>query len=388
MQSLVIFGATGSIGTSTLDIIACHPDKYRVYALSAFSHMEKLAHLAQRFSPKVLIVPDEKAKKDVLSFYQGATIPEIRIGQEGLCETAKDPLADTIVCAIVGAAGLKSAYAAAQAGKRILLANKEVLVTAGALFMKAVKDHHATLLPIDSEHNAIFQCLPKQDSTKYLHKVIITASGGPFRNIPIDSLATVTPEQACKHPNWNMGRKISVDSATMVNKGLEVIEAKWLFDLDVSQIDVVIHPQSTIHSMVQFIDGSLLAQMGHHDMRIPISYALAYPDRISHQAASFDLSQLTQLDFMPPDNQRYPCLSLAFKALKEGIGACTILNASNEIAVQEFLDYKIKFTQIAETIATMLQQIQLPVLTTIDEVVDFDAEVRAKTLQYLHSLRS
>lgn len=387
MQSVVVFGATGSIGDSTLDIIACHPERYKVYALSAFSRMEKLAALTQKFLPEVVIVPDEGRRQQLLDFCKGQFIPkEIRIGQQGLCETAQDPQADTVVCAIVGAAGLPSAYAAAQAGKKILLANKEVLVTAGSLFMQAVAQYHATLLPLDSEHNAIFQCLPQQNPKQYLQRVIITASGGPFREMPLSQLAEVTPAQACKHPNWSMGRKISVDSATMLNKGLEVIEAKWLFDLSPQQIDVVIHPQSTIHSMVQFIDGSLLAQLGDHDMRIPISYALGYPERITHNAAHFDLMQLRQLDFFAPDLSRYPCLRLAFGALASGIGACTILNASNEIAVAQFLSEQIKFTQIAQTIETMLETITAPVLNSVDDVLAFDAEVRARVQAYLKTL--
>lgn len=385
MKSVVVFGATGSIGDSTLDIIASHPDQYKVYALSAFSRMEKLVDLTVKFQPAVVIVPTEQAKQQFLSLNTSTVQPEVRVGQAGLCETAQDPQAEVIVCAIVGAAGLASAYAAAQAGKTILLANKEVLVTAGELFMNAVKTYGATLLPLDSEHNAIFQCLPQQDPKRHLQKVIVTASGGPFRELPLEALEHVTPAQACKHPNWNMGRKISVDSATMLNKGLEVIEAKWLFDLSPDQIEVVIHPQSTIHSMVQFIDGSLLAQLGHHDMRIPISYSLAYPERITHNAAHFNLAALTRLDFMPPDLTRYPCLRLAFDAMKEGIGACTILNASNEIAVQQFLDGHLKFTQIASTIENMLTQIQAPVLSCMDDVLAFDQEVRHKTQSYLAS---
>ncbi len=385
MKSVVVFGATGSIGDSTLDIIASHPDRYKVYALSAFSRMEKLVGLTAKFLPEVVIVPTQAAKEEFIRLNNTGVSPEIRVGQEGLCETAQDVHADVIVCAIVGAAGLASAYAAVKAGKTILLANKEVLVTAGELFMHAVKAYGATLLPLDSEHNAIFQCLPGQNPKQHLEKIIVTASGGPFRQFSLEELEHVTPAQACKHPNWSMGRKISVDSATMLNKGLEVIEAKWLFDLTPEQIEVVIHPQSIIHSMVQFIDGSLLAQLGHHDMRIPISYSLAYPERITHNAAKFDLSALSRLDFMPPDLTRYPCLRLAFEAMKEGIGACTVLNASNEIAVQGFLDGQIKFTQIAQTIESMLSKIQAPTLSSIDEVLVFDQEVRAKTQDYLAS---
>lgn len=385
MQSVVIFGATGSIGSSTLDIIACHPERYKVYALSAFSRLDKLVALTQKFMPTIIVVPDEESRQQFLALNQEGFQPkEIRVGQQGLCDTAQETEVDTVVCAIVGAAGLPSAYAAARAGKKILLANKEVLVTAGSLFMQAVKQYGATLLPLDSEHNAIFQCLPKQYPTQHLKKVIITASGGPFRSLPLEDLALVTPMQACQHPNWSMGRKISVDSATMLNKGLEVIEAKWLFDLEPNQIDVVIHPQSTIHSMVQFIDGSLLAQLGNHDMRIPISYALAYPERITHNAADFDLNQLIRLDFSAPDMDRYPCLQLAFHALASGSGACTILNASNEIAVAQFLEERIAFTQIAQAIEYMLNTLSPPSdLSSIEEVMYFDAEVRKRTLAYL-----
>lgn len=383
MKSVVVFGATGSIGDSTLDIIASHPDRYKVYALSALSRMEKLVMLTAKFTPAVVIVPTQAAKEEFVRLNNTGVFPEIRVGQDGLCETAQDNQADIVVCAIVGAAGLASAYAAVKAGKTILLANKEVLVTAGELFMHAVKTYGATLLPLDSEHNAIFQCLPRQHPKQHLEKIIVTASGGPFRQFSLEELEHVTPAQACKHPNWRMGRKISVDSATMLNKGLEVIEAKWLFDLIPEQIEVVIHPQSIIHSMVQFIDGSLLAQLGHHDMRIPISYSLAYPERITHNAAKFDLSALSQLDFMPPDLTRYPCLRLAFEAMKEGIGACTVLNASNEIAVQCFLDGQLKFTQIAQTIETMLNHVQVPTLSSIDDVLVFDQEIRAKTRDYL-----
>lgn len=385
MKSVVVFGATGSIGDSTLDIIASHPDRYKVYALSAFSRMEKLVMLTAKFAPAVVVVPTQAAKEEFVRLNNTGVSPEIRVGQDGLCETAQDHQTDIVVCAIVGAAGLASAYAAVKAGKTILLANKEVLVTAGELFMHAVKAYGATLLPLDSEHNAIFQCLPSQNPKQHLEKIIVTASGGPFRQFSLEELEHVTPAQACKHPNWNMGRKISVDSATMLNKGLEVIEAKWLFDLTPEQIEVVIHPQSIIHSMVQFIDGSLLAQLGHHDMRIPISYSLAYPERITHNAAKFDLSALSRLDFMPPDLTRYPCLRLAFDAMKEGIGACTVLNASNEIAVQWFLDGQLKFTQIAQTIETMLNHIQVPALSSIDDVLVFDQEIRAKTQDYLAS---
>lgn len=387
VQYVTIFGATGSIGDSTLDIIACHPERYQVYALSAFKSMPKLAQLSQRFNAHVVVVADEAARQEFIRAFNqlpnAHKRPEIRLGQEGLCETACDRLSQTVVCAIVGTAGLPSAYAAAKAGKKILLANKEVLVSAGALFMQTVAESGSQLLPLDSEHNAIFQCLPSNLSTTHVDKLILTASGGPFRQWSLDELENVTPDQACKHPNWSMGRKISVDSATMINKGFEVIEAKWLFDVSAKDIDVLIHPQSTVHSLVQYIDGTLLAQLGNPDMRIPISYALAYPERIKHKAAYFDLSRLTQLDFQPPDYQRYPCLSLAFQALKAGLAECATLNAANEIAVDAFLNERIRFTQIATTIEKMLNIVQLPELHSIEEVIAFDAQVRRYTQEAL-----
>lgn len=391
-QFITVFGATGSIGDSTLDIIASHPERYQVYALSAFSRMEKLAQLAQRFAAKVVVVPNEQAHQTFLDAFgrinSTTSCPEVRIGQEGLCETARDPLSPSIVCAIVGAAGLPSAYAAAKAGKKILLANKEVLVSAGELFMRAVAESGAQLLPLDSEHNAIFQCMPSNLSTQHIKKLILTASGGPFRLTPLEELAAVTPAQACKHPNWDMGRKISIDSATMLNKGLEVIEAKWLFNVPAEQIEVVIHPQSTIHSLVQYIDGSLLAQLGNTDMRIPISYALAYPERIKHNAADFDLANLVRLDFEAPDYERYPCLALAFQALKAGLPECATLNAANEVAVEAFLNGQIGFTDIAVLIEKMLNQMKMPSLGSIEQVIEFDVQVRQSTRLALSAMSS
>ena len=387
VQNITVFGATGSIGDSTLDIIASHPERYQVYALSAFTRMDKLATLAHKFAVKVVNVPDETARQKFIDNFttlkSHIALPEIRLGQVGLCETARDPASPTIVCAIVGVAGLPSAYAAAQAGKKILLANKEVLVSAGALFMQAVAASGAQLLPLDSEHNAIFQCMPADQSTRHVKKLILTASGGPFRQTPIEQLADVTPAQACKHPNWDMGRKISIDSATMLNKGLEVIEAKWLFDVAAENINVVIHPQSTIHSLVQYIDGSLLAQLGNADMRIPISYALAYPERIIHNAAEFNLSDLVRLDFQAPDYQRYPCLGLAFQSLKSGLAECAALNAANEVAVDAFLNGRIAFTRIAQLIERVLNQLTMPSLKDIEQVLAFDLQVRQLSQTYL-----
>ena len=294
-----------------------------------------------------------------------------------------DPEVDTVVCAIVGTAGLASAYAAAKAGKRILLANKEALVASGELFMKAVRQSGAELLPIDSEHNAIFQCLPNPVSHSEIKQIILTASGGPFRDTEVGLLDGVTPTQACKHPNWSMGRKISVDSATMLNKGLEVIEAKWLFDLPLEQIKVLVHPESTVHSMVHYCDGSILAQLGNSDMRIPISHALAYPKRLLNQAPEFDLSQFSQLNFKLPDLQRYPCLDLAYQASEAGQESTIVLNSSNEIAVDAFLNNKIKFTDIPKLIASMLEKSWHQMIDSIAAVHAFDEDVRIKSADQL-----
>ncbi|MDY0272248.1 MAG: 1-deoxy-D-xylulose-5-phosphate reductoisomerase [Advenella sp.] len=389
MQNIAIFGATGSIGDSTLDVIGKHAGRFSVYALSAYSRIQKLLALSLVHHPKVVIVPDEAAEKTFRERWPAnMAMPEIRVGSKGLCETARDAEVDTVVAAIVGTAGLPSAFAAAQAGKRILLANKEALVAAGSLFMETVKKNNATLLPLDSEHNAIFQCLPGGQNNSQVKRLVLTASGGPFRNTDPSLLSAVTPEQACKHPNWSMGRKISIDSATMLNKGLEVIEAKWMFDVDASKIDVLVHPESTIHSMVEYIDGSLLAQLGNPDMRIPISYALGYPDRIENNTENFDLSRLLQLNFELPDYQRFPCLKLAFDALKSSQSDCVVLNASNEIAVDYFLKNKIKFTDIAVTIEKMLDGFAGTVkgsLAHIDDVFELDALTRSHTSELLNN---
>ncbi len=381
MQNITIFGATGSIGESTLDIVRRHPARFRIYALSAHQRMQALAELALEFSAKVIIVPDVAAVDVFRAHWPAhAPLPEIRFGQRGLCETARDPQTDCVVAAIVGIAGLASAFEAAQAGKRILLANKEALVAAGSLFMETVQKHEAQLLPVDSEHNAIFQCLQSGRDMRQVRRLVLTASGGPFRSTPVAQLHGVTPEQACRHPNWNMGRKISVDSATMVNKGLEVIEAHFLFGLPAEQIDVVIHPESTVHSMVEFIDGSLLAQLGNTDMRIPISYVMGYPERIDSATPVFDLTKLQQLNFNVPDFERFPCLKLAFQALRAGQPACIALNAANEIAVERFLQGRLRFTQIAQVIEKALewQGGQQYHIGHIDDVFELDQQVRAR----------
>ncbi|MFC3338984.1 1-deoxy-D-xylulose-5-phosphate reductoisomerase [Paracandidimonas soli] len=365
MQQLCILGSTGSIGESTLDVVARHPDRLKVYALSAYSRMERLAAQAAQTQAAVVVVPTEDARQRFLEAWSAggaAKPPEVRVGEQALAQTAAAPEVTSVMAAIVGAAGLPAAMAAAMAGKRILLANKEALVAAGGLFMKAVAQHGAQLLPIDSEHNAIFQCMPRNGSglmedplSHGVRRLLLTASGGPFRATPLEQLDDVTPEQACAHPNWSMGRKISVDSATMLNKGLEVIEAYWLFSVQADAIEVVIHPQSMIHSMVEYTDGSILAQLGQPDMRTPIAYGLGFPERIDSGVGTFPLSGLARLDFQEPDLRRFPCLKLSFDALREGQVACIALNAANEVAVARFLDRKVRFTDIPRIISAVVE---------------------------------
>ncbi|AZG09033.1 1-deoxy-D-xylulose-5-phosphate reductoisomerase [Pigmentiphaga sp. H8] len=393
-RTVTLLGATGSIGASTLDVIARHPQRYRVHALSAHSRMEQLAAQAEASQAAVVVVPDDAARQRFVDAWRGrARLPEIRVGAEALAETAADEASDTVMAAIVGAAGLPSALAAASAGKRVLLANKEALVVAGRLFMDAVRDNGAELLPIDSEHNAIFQCLPHgarasaaQAPAPGVRRLLLTASGGPFRTRPLDSLADVTPDQACAHPNWSMGRKISVDSATMLNKGLEVIEAHWLFAMPPERIDVVVHPQSVIHSMVEYDDGSVLAQLGHPDMRTPIAYGLAFPERIATGVGPLDLARLGRLDFEAPDLARFPCLRLAFEALRAGQGACVALNAANEVAVEAFLRGAAPYPAIAAIIETVLEGAWTSVagrLGSLDGLLDLDGEARARAREAL-----
>ena len=318
MQRITILGATGSIGVSTLDVLARHPDKYAVHALTAHARVEELAEQCRRFRPARAVVGTAEAARRLAGLLEGLPT-EVDYGEQALCEVASSADTDTVMAAIVGAAGLAPTLAAARAGKKILLANKEALVMSGQLFMDAVKEHKATLLPIDSEHNAIFQSLPhsyaRSPGAAGVARILLTASGGPFLARAVETLEDVTPEEACKHPNWVMGRKISVDSATMMNKGLEVIEAHWLFGAPAEHIEVVIHPQSVIHSMVSYVDGSMLAQLGNPDMRTPIAHALAFPERIDSGVAQLDLTQMAALQFHQPDFKRFPCLALAFEAL-------------------------------------------------------------------------
>ena len=355
-KRLTLLGSTGSIGDSTLDVVARHPERFLVYALTAHRNGDKLVEQCLRFHPEVAVVGDAATAAQVAAKLREANCKtEVTYGPQALVDVSKSEGCDTVVAAIVGAAGLAPSLAAARAGKRILLANKEALVMSGAIFMDAVRDHGAVLLPVDSEHNAIFQCLPREAA---LHggvsKIILTASGGPFRTREPASLVNVTPDEACKHPNWVMGRKISVDSATMMNKGLEVIEAHWLFALPGERIEVLIHPQSVIHSMVSYADGSVLAQLGNPDMRTPIAHALAFPDRIDSGVAQLDLVQVASLSFEKPDYARFPCLALAMKALAEGGIASAALNAANEVAVEAFLERKIGFMAIAQVVDAVL----------------------------------
>ena len=384
MQRVCVLGSTGSIGVSTLDVIARHPDRYQVFALTAYSQVEKLAQQCEQFKPEVAVVGSASAATQLQILLREKKLKtEVAFGADALCEVAGSSRCDTVMAAIVGAAGLPASMAAAKAGKKVLLANKEALVMSGQLFIDAIEANGAVLLPIDSEHNAIFQCLPqpyiRQPSKHGIHKIILTASGGPFLNRDIASLDKVTPDEAVAHPNWVMGRKISVDSATMMNKGLEVIEAHWLFATPATQIEVLIHPQSVIHSMVAYNDGSVLAQLGNPDMRTPIAFGLAYPERIESGVAPLDLTKIMQLNFQTPDFDRFPCLSLAYSALKEGRSAPTILNASNEVAVQAFLDGKIGFRMIDQIISRVMDSARISCVRDIEAILECDKEVRALT---------
>ncbi|UOD49368.1 1-deoxy-D-xylulose-5-phosphate reductoisomerase [Orrella daihaiensis] len=385
-QSVTILGATGSIGQSTIDVIKRHPDRFTVHALSANRRMAELAQIACDTRASCVVVPDDAAATQFKKAWSNvAPMPDVRVGPQALAQTAAENQTDIVMAAIVGIAGLASIFAAAKAGKKILLANKESLVAAGSLLMTTVAEHGATLLPIDSEHNAIFQCLPSCSETNNLvsragvQKLILTASGGPFRTLDLESLASVTPEQACAHPNWEMGRKISVDSATMLNKGLEVIEAHWLFNVSADQIDVLIHPQSIVHSMVQYTDGSVLAQLGNPDMRTPIAHALGFPTRIDAGVDMLDLTRQGRLEFEAVQPQRYPCLELAFDALRAGQGACIALNASNEVAVEAFLQGKIGYLDIARIVSQTLDwqaRSHQDDIACLDDVLANDAAAR------------
>jgi 1-deoxy-D-xylulose-5-phosphate reductoisomerase len=378
-QRLTILGATGSIGVSTLDVVARHPGRFEVVALTGHRRVDVLAEQCRRFKPRYAVV-GAAADAAGLAAALGDCGTEVLSGPEALVRVAALPEVDAVMAAIVGAAGLPPTLAAAQAGKRVLLANKEALVMAGSVFMNAVKQAGATLLPIDSEHNAVFQSLPAGFAGDYdrhgVSRILLTASGGPFRRTPLAELANVTPEQAVAHPNWSMGRKISVDSATMMNKGLEVIEARWLFDATPDQIEVVIHPQSVIHSLVQYVDGSVIAELGNPDMRTPIAHALAWPERIAAGVAPLDLFAVARLDFERPDLERFPCLALAYRALRAGGNAPAVLNAANEVAVEAFLDGRLTFQGIGAVIAATLDAVPVGPADDLAAVLAADAAAR------------
>ncbi|HAV06057.1 MAG TPA: 1-deoxy-D-xylulose-5-phosphate reductoisomerase [Pseudomonas sp.] len=386
---ITILGATGSIGLSTLDVVARHPDRYDVFALTGFSRLAELRALCLKHRPRYAVVSDQ-AQARILQDQLHADGVSTRVldGEGGLSEVAAHPEVDVVMAAIVGAAGLKPTLAAVQAGKRVLLANKEALVMSGALFMQALRDSGAVLLPIDSEHNAIFQCLPTDYSqglgTVGVRRILLTASGGPFREMAPDLLSDVTPEQACAHPNWSMGRKISVDSASMMNKGLELIEACWLFDARPHQVEVVIHPQSVIHSMVDYVDGSVLAQLGNPDMRTPIAHALAWPERIESGVSALDLLRVGRLDFQAPDDRRFPCLRLARTAAEVGGTAPAMLNAANEVAVDAFLNRRIRFTEIASIIDDVLNHEASVPTVCLEDVLAADRRARDVAGQWLY----
>jgi len=385
MIGITVLGSTGSIGVSTLDVIARHPARYRVVALTANRDVAGLLEQVRIHRPRFAVLADEVAAEQLAQRVQAAGLETaVLAGEEALARVAALDGVDYVMAAIVGAAGLLPALAAARAGKRVLLANKEALVVAGQQFVDAVSRSGATLLPIDSEHNAIFQCLPADyagnPDAAGVDRILLTASGGPFRTWSPAQLATVTPAQACAHPNWEMGRKISVDSATMMNKGLEVIEARWLFGLGADRIQVVVHPQSVIHSMVQYVDGSVLAQMGNPDMRTPIAHALAWPDRTDAGVAPLDLFEVARLDFEAPDFGRFPCLRLAFEALRGGGDLPAVLNAANEIAVQAFLEERIPFTGIPRLIERALERHTASAPgQSIGDLIMIDEEVRRAT---------
>jgi len=381
MQSLTILGATGSIGVSTLDVVARHPDRYRIFALTGQTRIDVLAEQCAQFHPEVAVVVDADAAERLQKLIRDRGLKtNVVYGEQALCDVASAEACDTVMAAIVGAAGLGPSLAAARAGKKLLLANKEALVISGQLFMDAVAASGSTLLPIDSEHNAIFQCLPigyqRVPPQHGIRKILLTASGGPFLDRDLSSFESITPEQAVAHPNWSMGRKISVDSATMMNKGLEVIEAHWLFGASASQIEVVIHPQSVIHSMVAYADGSVLAQLGNPDMRTPIAHALAYPERIDSGVDAIDLARIGQLEFRQPDRVRFPCLQLAFDALQVGGSAPAVLNAANEVAVQAFLDNQISFSKISTLIAETLSRVPAASVDTLESLLAQDSKAR------------
>ncbi|MCB1796299.1 MAG: 1-deoxy-D-xylulose-5-phosphate reductoisomerase [Candidatus Competibacteraceae bacterium] len=388
-MGVAILGSTGSIGVSTLDVLRRHPDRFRVAALTAHRDVEALFQQCLMHEPDVAVLADAAAAERLRERLRvaGQSV-EVLAGVSGLERAATLPEVAYVMAAIVGAAGLPPTLAAARAGKRVLLANKEALVMAGPLFMAAIRQHGAELLPIDSEHNALFQCLPADFASIGLaaagvRRLLLTGSGGPFRTAPLAQLADATPEQACAHPNWNMGRKISVDSATMMNKGLEVIEAHWLFEAPTAAIEVVVHPQSVIHSMVEYRDGSVLAQLGNPDMRTPITHALAWPRRLTSGVAFLDFARLGKLEFQAPDFARFPCLRLAFAALEAGGTAPAVLNAANEVAVQAFLDRRIRFTDIAAVVEHALERVPTGAAEELAAILAGDSQARTVAARWI-----
>ncbi|MFZ7202797.1 1-deoxy-D-xylulose-5-phosphate reductoisomerase [Avibacterium avium] len=394
-QKLVILGSTGSIGTSTLSVIEHNPDKYQAFALVGGRNVQLMVEQCVKFQPTFAALDDESAAKNLKEKLTALGLrTQVLSGQKAICQLAAHPEADQVMAAIVGAAGLLPTLSAVQAGKRVLLANKESLVTCGQLFIDEVKKNHAQLLPVDSEHNAIFQSLPPQAQEKIgfcplqelgISKIVLTGSGGPFRYTDLSEFDQITPEQAVAHPNWSMGKKISVDSATMMNKGLEYIEARWLFNASADEMEVIIHPQSIIHSMVRYIDGSVIAQMGNPDMRTPIAETMAYPQRTFAGVAPLDFYQLNGLTFLAPDYQRYPCLKLAIDAFAAGQYATTAMNAANEISVEAFLNRQIKFTDIAKVNTQVVEKISPQQIQSIDDVLDVDKNARALAWQIIQA---
>lgn len=394
MRHLCILGSTGSIGLNTLDVVRAHPDRFSIQALTAGRQIERLAEQCLEFKPKIAVLHSVDDAKTLQTLLDGKGLSiAVHHGEAGLIAAVCESDCDTVMAAIVGAAGLLPTLRAAELGKRVLLANKESLVMSGDIFMNAARRGGAELLPIDSEHNAIFQCLPPHftnaQNTAQMKELLgveeiwLTASGGPFRNSPIDQLADITPDQACAHPNWVMGRKISVDSATMMNKGLEVIEAHWLFGLPLEKIKVLIHPESVVHSMVRYRDGSVMAQLGQPDMRTPIAFGLAWPHRIDAGVAPLNLTQLSGLHFTEPDLNRFPCLALAFVAAKQGGTSPTVLNAANEVAVAAFLDGRLSYLKIARAVEHALHQLPSRKAASLDDVLDIDRQARVITNDWI-----
>jgi 1-deoxy-D-xylulose-5-phosphate reductoisomerase len=380
MKSITVLGATGSIGQSTLDVISRHPDRFRLFAVTANTQVDKMAQICREFQPEVAVMADQDSASALHQQIKDLTNITILSGESGLIQVASDTQVDVVMAAIVGSVGLMPTLSAVRAGKRVLLANKESLVMAGHLFMQEVGKHKAELLPIDSEHNAIFQCLPADYASglsgKGVSKILLTGSGGPFRETPLDQFSSITPEQAIAHPNWSMGPKISVDSATMMNKGLELIEACWLFNVDESFVQIVLHPQSIIHSMVAYNDGSVLAQMGNPDMRTPIANALGWPQRIVSGVEPLDLIAVSTLDFADADENRFPCLRLARQAIQQGGTSTAILNAANEMAVAAFLQNRIPFIRIPEIIKHTMDSISYHASDNLQQILHDDQAAR------------